>query len=151
MALQKFSIAEAVGLLTACGLDDEEELSKDKIIGNFVTEGGKSIVLSSEMLSRVPAMTVAPLTSEIDSSLLGEEDDVVAEEGGDCGEGSAANRHDKTGKDRGPAPFLFNWAEVPANSIEPYLPEFREPTGPSSEAKLTKTPLECFQLFLSLH
>ena len=65
---------------------------------------------------------------------------------------SAANRHDKTGKDdSGPAPFVFNWAEAPANSIEPDLPEFRKPTGPSNEAKLAKTPLECFQLFLSLH
>ena len=61
---------------------------------------------------------------EIDSLLLGEEDDDVAEEGGDCGEGSAANRHDKTGKDdSGPAPFVFSWAEAPANSIEPDLPE----------------------------
>ena len=40
-------------------------------------------------------MTGAPLTS----LLLGEDDDDVAEEGGDCGEGSAANRHHKTGKD----------------------------------------------------
>ena len=68
--------------------------------------------------------------------------DNVAEEGGDCGEGSATNRHDKTGKDdSGPAPFVFNWAEAPANSIEPDLPKFREPTGSSSEPKLAKTPL----------
>ena len=59
-----------------------------------MTEGSESVNLSSEMLSRVPAMTVAPLASEIDSFLLGEEDDDVAE-GGDCAEGSAANRHDK--------------------------------------------------------
>ena len=70
MALQKFSVADAVGLLTARG-SDEEELSEDEIIGDFVTEGGESIVLSSEMLSRVPAMTVAPLASEIDPLLLG--------------------------------------------------------------------------------
>ena len=86
MALQKFSVADAVGILTARGSDDEEELSEDEIIGDFVTEGGESVVLSSEMLSRVPAMTVAPLASEIDSLLLGEEDDDVAEVGGDCGE-----------------------------------------------------------------
>ena len=152
MALQKFSVDEAVGLLMARGSDDEGELSEDEIIGDFVREGGESVVLSSEMLSRVPAMTVAPLSSEIDSLLLGEEDDDVAEQGGDCGEGSTANMHDKTGKDdSGPAPFVFDWAEAPANSIEPDLPEFREPTGPSNEAKLaktlTKTPLECFQLF----
>ena len=111
MALQKFRVAEAIGLLPVCGSDDEEELSEDEIIGDFVTEGGESVVLSrsGEMLSQVPAMTVAPLASEIDSLLLGEEDDDVAEEGGDCGEGSAANRHDKTGKDdSGPAPFVFN-------------------------------------------
>ena len=113
--------------------DDEEERSEDEIIGDFVTEGDKSVVLSTEMLSRVPAMTLAPLTSKIDSLLLGEEDDDVAEEGGDCGEGSAANRHDKTGKDDvGPAPFVFNWAEAPANSIELDLPKFRELTGSSS-------------------
>ena len=138
MALQKFSVADAVGLLTARGSDDEEELSEDEIIGNFVTEGGESVVLSSEILSRVPAMTLTPLASEIDSLLL-EEDDDIAEEGG---EGSAANRHDKTGKDdSGPAPFVFNWAEAPANSIEPDLPKFREPTGSSREPKLAKTPL----------
>ncbi len=74
-------------------------------------------------------MTVAPLATE---------DDDIAEEGGDCVGGSAANRHDKTGKDdSGPAPFVFNWAEAPANSIEPDLPEFREPTGPSNEANIT--------------
>ncbi len=94
MALQKFSVTEAVGLLTARDSDDEE-LSEDEKIGNFVTEGSESLNLSSEMLSRVPAMTVAPLASEIDSFVLGEEDDDVAEEGGDCAEGSAANRHDK--------------------------------------------------------
>ena len=71
MALQKFSVADTVGLLTARGYEDEEELSEDEIIGDFVTEGGESIVLSSEMLSRVPAMTVAPLASEIESLLLG--------------------------------------------------------------------------------
>ena len=67
----KFSVADAVCLLTLRGSDDEEELSEDEIIGGFVTEGGESIVLSSEMLSRVPAMTLAPLASEIDSLLLG--------------------------------------------------------------------------------
>ena len=63
------------------------------MIGNFMTEGGESIVLLSEMLSQVPAMTMAPLASEIDHLPLGEEDDDVAEEGGDCGEGSAAIGH----------------------------------------------------------
>ncbi len=152
MALQKFGVAKAVGLLTARGSDDEEEVSKDKIIGDFVREGGESIVLSSEMLSGGPAMTVAPLASEIDSLLLGEEDDDVAEEGGDCGEGSAANKHDKTGKDdSGPAPFVFNWAEAPANSFELDLPEFREPTGPFNVLNLPKHPLSASNCFLSLH
>ena len=73
--------------------DDEVELSEDEMIGNFMKEGGESIVLSSEMLSQVPAMTMAPLASEIDSLLLGEEENNVAEEGGDCGEGSAAIGH----------------------------------------------------------
>ena len=148
MALQKLSVAKAVGFLTPCGSDDEEELSEDEIIDNFVTEGGESFILSSDMLSRVPAMTVAPLTS----LLLGEEDYDVAEEGGGCEEGSAANRYDKTGKDdSGPAPFVFDWAEAPANSIEPDLPEFREPTGPSNDAKLAKTPLEFVYQFVYLY
>ena len=43
--------------MTARGSDDEEELSEDEIIGDFVTEGDESVVLPSEMLSRVPAMT----------------------------------------------------------------------------------------------
>ena len=142
MALQKFSVADAVGHLTARGSDDEEELCEDEIIGEFAAEGGESVVLSNEILSRVPAMTLAPLASKVDSLLLVEEDDDVAEEGEDCGEGSAANRHDKTGKDdSGPAPFVLNWAEAPANSIEPDLLKFREPTGSSSEPKLAKTPL----------
>ena len=79
MALQKFSAAEDIGHLTAHGSDNEEELSEDEVIDDFVTEGGESIVLSSEMLSRVPAMTVAPLASEIDSLLLGEEDGDIVE------------------------------------------------------------------------
>ena len=132
--------------------EDEEDLSEDEIIGDFVTEGGESVNLSSEMLSQVPAMTVAPLASEIDSLLLGEEDDDVVEEGGDCEKGSAANRHDKTRKDNsGSAQFVFNWSEAPANSIEPDLPEFREPTGPSNQAKLAKTPLEFVYQFVYLY
>ena len=71
MALQKFSVAETIGLLTAHGSDDEEEVSEDEIIGDFVREGGESVVLSSKMLSGVPAMTVTPLTSEIDSATWG--------------------------------------------------------------------------------
>ena len=41
MALQKFSVAKAIGLLTPHSSDDEEELREDKIISDFVTEGGK--------------------------------------------------------------------------------------------------------------
>ena len=93
MALQRFSVADGLGLFKVHCSDDEEELSKDKMIGNFMTEGVESIVLSSEMLSQVPAMTMAPLASEIDHLLLGEEDNNVAEEGGDCGEGSGAIGH----------------------------------------------------------
>ena len=85
MALQRFSVADGLGLFKVHCSDDEEELSKDEMIGNFMTEGGESIVLLSEMLSQVPAMTMAPLASEIDSLLLGEEDNNVAEEGGEWG------------------------------------------------------------------
>ena len=67
----KFSVADAIRLLTPRGSDNEEELSEDEIICDFVTEGDESIVLSSEMLSRVPAITLASLASEIDSLLLG--------------------------------------------------------------------------------
>ena len=63
MALLMSSIAKAVGHLTGRGSDDKEELSENEIIGDFVTEGGENVVLSSEMLYRVPAMTLAPLTS----------------------------------------------------------------------------------------
>ena len=93
MAFQRFSIANGLGLLKVHCSDDEEELSKDEMIGNFMTESGESTVLSSEMLSQVPAMTMAPIASEIDSLLLGEEDNNVAEEDGNCGEGSAAIGH----------------------------------------------------------
>ena len=68
MALQRFSVAEAVGLLTV--------RRSDEIIDDFVTEGGET-VLFREMLSQAPAMTVAPLSSEIDSLLLGEDDNVA--------------------------------------------------------------------------
>ena len=39
----KFSVADAVGLLTVHG-SDEEELSEDEIIGDFVTEGDESVM-----------------------------------------------------------------------------------------------------------
>ena len=41
----------------------EENLSEDEMVGDFITEGGKSVVLSGDMLSRVPATYVAPLAS----------------------------------------------------------------------------------------
>ena len=41
-------------------------------------------------------MIEASLISEMDSLLLGEENDDIAEEGGDCGEGSAAIGHRNT-------------------------------------------------------
>ena len=47
-----------------------ENLSEDEMVGDFVTECGESVVLSCDMLSRVPATSVAPLVSE----LLGEEE-----------------------------------------------------------------------------
>lgn len=51
--------------------DDEEDLSEDEMIGVFMTEGGESVALSDEMLSHVPEISVASLTSEVDSFLLG--------------------------------------------------------------------------------
>ena len=51
MALQKFNVAEAVDLLTVCSSDDKEELSEDEMMGDFMTESGENIVLSSEKLS----------------------------------------------------------------------------------------------------
>ena len=51
MAFQRFSVADGLGLFVCCS-DDEEELSEDEMIGNFMAEGGESIVLSSEMLSQ---------------------------------------------------------------------------------------------------
>ena len=43
--------------------------------GNFVTEGGEDVVLSTEMLSSLP--TVAPPVLEVTSLLLGEEDRAI--------------------------------------------------------------------------
>ena len=51
MAFQRFSVADGLGLFMCCS-EDEEELSEDEMIGNFMTEGGETIVLSSEMLSQ---------------------------------------------------------------------------------------------------
>ena len=51
MALQKFNVAEAVDLLTVCSSDDKEEISEDEMMGDFMTESGENIVLSSEKLS----------------------------------------------------------------------------------------------------
>ena len=48
----------------------EENLSEDEMVSNFVTEGGESVVLSCDMLSWVPATSMALLTSEP----LGEEE-----------------------------------------------------------------------------
>ena len=38
MALQRFSVAEAVGLLMVHSSNDEEELGEKEMIGDFVTE-----------------------------------------------------------------------------------------------------------------
>ena len=145
MALRNFSIVEDVGLLTTFGSNDEEVLSEDEMIGNFMTEGGGSVVLSSEMLSRVPAMTVAPFALEMDSLLLGKEDDDVAEEGGDCGEGSAAIGHGgllrlcSIGLRHQPTALSLNFQSL-GNQLVHLL-----------KLSLPKHILECFQLFLSLH
>ena len=48
----------------------EDNLSEDEMVGDFVTESGESVVLFCDMLSRVPATSLAPLASE----LLGEEE-----------------------------------------------------------------------------
>ena len=36
MVLQRFSVAKGVGLLMARGSDNDEELSKDEMIGDFM-------------------------------------------------------------------------------------------------------------------
>ena len=52
----------------------------------------------------------------------------------------------------GTATYVFDWTEAPANSIEPELPELGSQLVHLMKLyKLAKTPLECFQLFLSLH
>ena len=43
----------------------EENLSKDEMVSDFVTEGGESVVRSCDMLSRVPATSVATPASEL--------------------------------------------------------------------------------------
>ena len=54
--------------------DNRGESQQDEMVGDFLTVGGESVVLSCHMLPRLPATSVAPLVSE----LLGEEgnDDV---------------------------------------------------------------------------
>ena len=94
---------------------------------------GASVVLSSEMLSQVPAMTVAPLASEIDSLLLGEEHDNVAEECGDCAEGSVLSAGWGTSR----TALGLNCQSLGSQLVH------------LVQLNLRKHILECFQLFCS--
>ena len=52
----------------------------------------------------------------------------------------------------GTATYVFDWIEAPANSIELEPPELGSQLVHLMKLyKLTKAPLECFQLLLSLH
>ena len=51
MALRIYGLEQALELVTA-GDDDEENLSDDEMVGDFVTDSGQSVVLSGETLSR---------------------------------------------------------------------------------------------------
>ena len=51
MAREVQRVDETSEVLTARGLNDEEDLSKDELVADFVTEGGENFVHSSEVLS----------------------------------------------------------------------------------------------------
>ena len=91
----------------------EQNLSEDEMVGDFVTESDESVVLFCDMLSRVPATSLAPLASK----LLGEEesDDLEYVEW----------QHSWIGQ----WSFASYWAKSPINSFGPDLSEFSEPIG----------------------
>ena len=71
MALQMFSVDEAIDFLMEGNPDDEECLSEDELVSNFVTEGDESVVLFGDILSQLPATSVASLTSEDSATWTG--------------------------------------------------------------------------------
>ena len=82
MALRMFGLEQALELVTA-GDNDEENLSDDEMVGDFVTDSGQNVVLSGETLARASDMSVSlPDPSEMDSLLL----DDTGGNGGDSDE-----------------------------------------------------------------
>ena len=70
MALRMYGLEQALELVTT-GDDDEENLSDDEMVGDFVTDSGQNVVLSGDTLSRASDMSVSlPDPSEMDSLLL---------------------------------------------------------------------------------
>ena len=146
------TIEQALELVTTSSLDDDGDLSGDEVVGDFVSEEGQSVVLSGETLSCAAAMQLSlPEPSEMDSLLLGYDDEDAASE--ERGEDKVTQEdvHDPTGNDTPPTPFDFTWAEAEPNSIDIDFPPFIERVGPSDEAKRASTPLQCFQLSLLHH
>ena len=119
------------------------------MVGDFVTDSGQSVVLSGETLSRASDMSVSlPDPSEMDSLLLydtggngGDSDEENGESMGGNGESVGRNGHETgdSGSDNGESAFDCDWCEAEPNAISTELPEFREPSGPSQEARNAKT------------
>ena len=65
MALQRFGVDVAVERLTIGIPGDGGEPQRRRNGQRLRTEGGESVVCSCDMLSRVPATSVAPLASEL--------------------------------------------------------------------------------------
>ena len=84
MALRMYGLEQALELVTASD-DNEENLSDNEMVGEFVTDSGQSVVLSGETLARASDMSVSlPDPSERDSLLLND----IGDNGGDGDERS---------------------------------------------------------------
>ena len=133
MALRMFGLEQVLELVTA-GDNDEENLSDDEMVGDFVTDSGQNVVLSGETLARASDMSVSlPDPSEMDSLLL----DDTGGNGGDSdeenGKSMGRNEHETGDSGSGESAFDYDWCEAGPNPICTELPEFQEPSGLSRE------------------
>ena len=151
MALRMYGLQQALELFTASA-DDEEGLSEDEmLVGDFVTDGGQSVVLSGEALSRMSevCLTCQTWTHCYLTMMLVEMVAMAAM----VMERTVSHwmsepEHEDSNSDSEDT-FVYDWCEAEPNSISPEFPEFQEQTCPSDEAKNAKTPFECFQLFFT--
>ena len=150
MLLQMYGLGQALELVTA-GTDDDEGLSNDEMpVGNIITGGGQSVILSGETLTRVKMAVNLSNPSDIDSLLL----DNAGGGGGNGSDGDGENGEDMSepehDSDSEEDTFEYDWCEAEPNTISPELPVFQEPIGPSDEAKIPRHHLSVSSLFLLL-